>query len=89
MCQFIVSLKGTLYVKHKVTFNLFEFTILRCPCRLRWRMDVTNISPQITILRRGRTCAMSKYSNEVYSKVREDFTITKKALLGINPRYVD
>ena len=27
MCQFIVSLKGTLYVKHKVTFNLFEFRI--------------------------------------------------------------
>ena len=68
-----------LICKTQVTFNLFEFTILRCPCRLRWRMDVTNISPQITILRRGRTCATSKSSNEGYSKVREDFTITEKA----------
>ena len=53
-----------LICKTQVTFNLFEFTILRCPCRLRWRMDVTNISPQITILRRGRTCAASRASNE-------------------------
>ena len=49
-----------LICKTQVTFNLFEFTILRCPCRLRWRMDVTNISPQITILRRGRTCALCR-----------------------------